>query len=329
MLKKIFPSMVASSPLDSFKIILLAEGFQVTQKQEFSNACYEFIERLTTTPPFNLIKLNPNLFNIYSGFKASNQSGPGNNSTTPARTVFESVFNATQKTLTINQAKFNAFIENPSTTFPYDNNSLALNEFYAKGNISLSKFATIIAILLPPIAGETKTIETESVLSKDDYHFIGTTTNNHWYQVIFRTIGSKMGLGDESENPGTEFQAPTQGKDDANSFNLQYLDALPETNRDKRLKWSKFFSAAQRILPPSVHPKTGDTSIPDNSINALGTTQSKIEFWEGGGGFRTGIYRSAMDCLMRRRIGDLQLPVSDNKVPFCYVCRNYLKALLE
>ena len=68
--------------------------------------------------------------------------------------------------------------------------------------------------------------------------------------------------------------------------------------------------------------------LPDNTIDAVPMTPSTIEYWEGGGGYRTKVYRSAHDCLMRRRIGESRLPVSAGRVAFCKVCTQHLRNLL-
>ena len=46
-----------------------------------------------------------------------------------------------------------------------------------------------------------------------------------------------------------------------------------------------------------------------------------IELWEGGGYFRKNVYRSAYDCLLRRRIGDSSLPVKAIKTAICPICQ--------
>ena len=329
MLRKVFPAGVGgTTPYDAFKVVLLSEGYTAALQKDFQNSCQALVSRFLQTPPFNLTRLKPTWINFYTGFFPSSQSGAASGTSTPGRTVFESAYTAGTKTLTINQSRVNAVIDDPGTTLPFDNGTVPLSEICVKGSMSQERFATLIVMLLPPITGEPATIDTESAFGDTDYHFIATTTNNHWQQAIFRAIGSKLGLGDEFELPGPEFQAATKQRD-APNINLQYLASAPATNRHPGLKWRHYFSLGEKILPPVMHPKAGDTSVPDNSISTVPLSPSSIEFWEGGGGFRTGVYRSAKDCLMRRRYGDSQLPVGAQPVPFCYVCRTYLKSLLE
>ena len=330
MLHKIYPSGHPSPPQNTFKLVFLAEGFQANQKKQFHDACQLFIRLFLKTPPFNLTIINPAWINIYAGFEASSQSGAANGAATSGRTVFESSFNPSLKTLSISQPNVNAIIDDPATTLPLGNETLALSDFFDKGPLASSgKSSTLIVLLLPPISAEASTIATENTPGENDYPFVATTTNNFWYQIVLRSLASRLGLGDEYELSGDENLAPTKRNLDAPNFNLQYLDSAPTSNKDPRFKWRQYFSIGEKILPAVVHPRAGDTSVPDNTIDTVPVSYSSIQFWEGGGGYRTEIYRSAKDCLMRRKIGDPALPVSEARVPFCYVCKNYLKSLME
>jgi hypothetical protein len=242
------------------------------------------------------------------------------------RTAFDSRYETATRRLSISQAKFNAFVDDPSTTLTEENTDVPLAEVLRQGDLTMGTTGVVLALLLPSISGEPATAEAESALDEGDYHFVACTTNNWWHQVVLRTMGAAMGLGDEWELDGDEFLEPPTRKD-IPYINLQYYAAPPTTNRSKTLKWRSYFSVADRIQAPLVHPKTNPAAA-DTSIDPVPVSPSTIEYWEGGGGYRTKVYRSAHDCLMRRRLGDSSMPVSAARVPFCKVCRQHLRNLL-
>jgi hypothetical protein len=72
----------------------------------------------------------------------------------------------------------------------------------------LGSTGAVVALLLPPIAGESATAEAQSAIDPGDYHFVAWTTNNFWYQVVLRALGNVLGLGDEWELDGVDFLGP-------------------------------------------------------------------------------------------------------------------------
>jgi hypothetical protein len=325
-IKKIFPGGLAASPRHTLKIILLAEGYRAEDRPAFAAACSDYVAFLSRTAPFSLMDITPTSISVHSGFVPSNVSGAAVDAPAVDRTAFDSRYETAARRLSISQAKFNAFVEDPATTLTMENEDVELAAVLRPGDLTLGSTGAVVALLLPPIAGESATAEAQSALGPDDYHFVACTTNNFWYQVVLRALGNALGLGDEWELDGVDVLAPAQPKE-VSYINLQYYDASPTTHRTRELKWRDYLSLQDRIQPPLVHPKA-NPAVTDNTIDAVPMTPSTIEYWEGGGGYRTKVYRSAHDCLMRRRIGDNRLPVSAGRVPFCKVCRQHLKNLL-
>jgi hypothetical protein len=325
-IKKIFPAGLDTSPLHTLKIILLAEGYRAADRPQFAAACSDFVAFLSRTAPFSLMDINPYSISVHAGFVASGAAGAAVDAPANNRTAFDASYDTAAHQLSISQSKFNAFVEDATTTLTVENTDVQLAEVLCKGDLTVGTSGATVALLLPPISGEPATAETESVLGADDYHFVACSTNNFWHQVVLRTIGAVMGLGDEWELDGNDFLAPAKPKD-VLYVNLQYYDAPPTTHQTGKLNWRDYLSLADRIQPPVVHPKVNPAAA-DNTIDAVPMTPSTIEYWEGAAGYRTKVYRSAHDCLMRRRIGDGRLPVSAGRVPFCKVCRQHLKNLL-
>lgn len=329
MLHKIFPSCAPKPPQDVFKLVFLPEGFTEAEKKGFYDACQYFVEKFLKTPPFSITKINPYWINLYAGFQGSSQSGAADGASAPGRTLFESFYNAGDQSLTIDQSRVNTVLDDSALTFPFQDESIPFPDLVEKGFSQKGQLATLVVILLPPIDGESETYASENSPASDDYAYVATSVNNHWEQVVYRSIANRLGLGDEFEKAGPEFQAPSQGADDARSLNLQYIASPSTTELPPKMKWREYFSVAQKISSPSIHIRTGDTSVPDNTINTVPVSTSKPEFWEGAGGFRTGVFRPAKDCLMRRQIGNTDLPIATTRVPFCYVCKTMLQSLLE
>ncbi|HET7697817.1 MAG TPA: M64 family metallopeptidase [Vicinamibacterales bacterium] len=325
-IKKIFPGGTAVSPLHTLKIILLAEGYRAVDRPQFAAACSEFVDVLTHTAPFSLTDLHPTTISVHAGFVASAAAGAAVDAPAIDRTAFDARYETASHRLTISQAKVNAFVEDPATTLTFGNEALPLIDILRTGDVSMGATGTIVAVLLPPIAGEAATAEAESALGEEDYYFVACTTNNLWPQVVLRGVGRVMGLGDEWELDGDGFLEPADRRAAA-YVNLVYAAEPPTTHDDFHLKWHRYLSVAERIAPPAVHPKA-DPAVADHGVDPIPLTPSTIGYWEGGGGYRTKIYRSAHDCLMRRRVGDSRLPLSAAPVPFCKVCRLHLANLL-
>ena len=328
MTKKIFPFATGNSPFNSFKLVLISEGYLASESSKFASDCQEFTFRLVQTSPFNMSRSNARWLSIYTIFTASNNSGPSIDA--PAgtgRTAFESSVNTHLGTLTVNIVKFKAFVNVERLSVKGE--AIPLSEFCAEGIPTYGNTGTLIVLLLPSGSSGTLGGELEYNPGLNDYHFVATSCDGEWQQVIFRGIAKCLGLGDEFELPGNDFlEPPLAARKYVPFFNLEYFSVPPITN-DASIKWRSLLGATQRKAQPIVHAKTSNIATPDNTYNSFPMTPERIEYWEGGGGFRTHIYRTAKDCLMRRRIGDQNLPVRSQHVAFCIACRKFLEGIIS
>ena len=160
----------------------------------------------------------------------------------------------------------------------------------------------------------------------EEFYFIATSCDDNWEQLIIRSLCKIMSLGDEFELNEPAFEHPSRGTGELlDEFhpNLIYLDTPLSSVPAKDTKWRMLGNKPGFDFPirkaPS-HPTKADLSIPAHNFLPSG-----IELWEGGGGYRTKIYRSAHDCLMRREIGNKNLPVRAAEVPLCPVCAAYMQ----
>lgn len=327
MIRKIFPGGVGNTPFDSFKVFLISEGYTADQKSSFIADCLEFVDLLLATSPFNLTHIRSYWLSVYSIFTASNNGGPAiDMAASTNRTAFESTFTSSTGLLSVNSSKVNDFIAAESLRL--EDTLIPLSDFCVKGDLTYGTTGSLIVLLLPPIPSYPQGGEFEHTPSEDDYHFVAVSKNGLWHQLILRSIASCLGLGDEFELAGDAYLAPgPEIPKGFIAFNLEYLDSAPSDPITGELKWYSLFSATQRTSPVVLHPKT-DPTMPDILLDDTSATPVGVEFWEGGGGFRTKMWRSAHDCLMRRRVGDSSLPVRGSPVPFCPACKHYLGYLI-
>ena len=118
MLRKLFPSGFSNSPFNSFKLVLVAEGYRAGETARFIGDCMDLIEALFSTAPFGLTRMRPGWLSIYVGFTPSGQSGPAINTPAAAsRTAFESSLTTATGVLTLSQAKINAWSAAETLTY--------------------------------------------------------------------------------------------------------------------------------------------------------------------------------------------------------------------
>lgn len=327
MLKKIFPAGVGNTPQNSFKLVIVAEGYLAPESASFIGDCVDLIEALLRTTPFNLTRAHPHWLSVYSAFQPSAQRGPAIDvAATAGRTAFESSLNSGARQLTVNQTKVNAYVAAETILLGAD--EIPLPEFCSLGGPSSGLNGTLIALLLPPIAGQPAGGEVEGVPGANDYHFVATSKDGLYNQVVGRGIARCLGLGDEFELAGAAFGAPAgQAAPDSGPYNLQYFQNGPPNPITGDVKWYPLFSAIERTLVPAIHPKANPGTA-DITIDSPPVTVAGVQFWEGGGAYRTQIWRTAHDCLMRRRIGDSTRPVRTGAAPFCPACRFYLSNVI-
>ena len=134
-------------------------------------------------------------------------------------------------------------------------------------------------------------------------------------------------LADEFELPGTAYLEPGTAGFAPAAYNLEVFESAPPSPIDSGSQWYALSGVSERTSTTGVHAKV-DPTTPDVTIDSAPARQSRIEFWEGGGGFRTKVWRAAHDCLMRRRFGDATLSVRSAKVSFCPACRYYLRGVI-
>lgn len=322
--RKIFPFGIGSSPYETFKLVILSEGFVAGEERQFYDSCTELMDSILDTPPFNVLKFSPFWLNTYSHFEPSNNAGPAiNTSASPGRSAFDSSLDTSAEILTLDVSKVATTLN--TLTLKNDQTNVDLSELMGPGGLAKGSLGGLVVLLLPETSGnnggELEYFPTDNL----EYYFVATTMNGAWHQVILRSIGKLLGLGDEFELDGASFEAPPPLDHSSTGYpNLLYFDPAPTTAPNSSWIWYPMLSGFEQTQVLPVHPHPGTTGTPDRSLPSFPASPSSIELWEGGAGFRSKVYRPAFDCLMRRRLGDNSLPVRNENVPFCKVCKYVL-----
>jgi hypothetical protein len=288
MLQKLYPSCVGAPLASTFKLIFLAEGFGSARPQ-FMAACADFYDWLLATPPFNVTRFSPAWLTVLAGFQNAGAASASGSAITAS---------AAQVTTMIDGLGFRDGDRNPP-----------VSEVLTKGERHWGTAGALIVLLLPD-NGTGAQME-HLPASQNEYHFAAMTTDSHWQQLVLRVLAGLLGLQDEADGPAT---APATAEDKLQlGFNSDYLPDGPASAT--RRKWRTL--GANAATPVHAHSGTP-------AVATYPASPSDVEFWEGSGGFQTRVYRSASDCLMRRRLTDSSASLRARRIPLCLACRTAL-----
>jgi len=324
MFKKIFPFGAGLPPDSSFKIFIVSEGYVAGKRADFYNACNLFINNFFNAYPFSGIDRSLTSISIYAHFEASANAGPSMNApAAPGRTLFDTSMNSGAELLSLNKTKINDKLN--SLSLKYDGADIQASTLLStKGPVSGGAGALTV-ILLPPTAGNGGEYEHEP--QAGDYYFVATTQNNRWYQVIIRGVAKAIGLGDEFDLPGNNFLEPV-GENIilfAHGYpNLVYFDSVPLMPPSNNFKWKNKLSVVQQLAPLEIVRHPGNAATIDRTLDTSFTSPDLIKLYEGGGGYRTKVYRSSRDCILRRKIGDISLPLRKQEIQLCPICSEFI-----
>lgn len=333
-ISQIYTDVFHGSFATSHQLIFIAEGYVASQENLFYKDVYEFLDKLVNIFPFNILKGNGNnqMFSTYISFTSSSQSGYATSqAAAQGRTVFETYFINNQ--LYANYAKINSYIDELEYTnddqLTYEVSSgFKKNGGNVMDGIQTNATQCLVFIILPK--ANRPDVELE-IYDSSTYYSILTSADNFAEQVILRAIGKMFSLGDEFDLPGIEYLTPTESQTDTilhyynNLYYAPDINIGPNPSSDELFFWRSFFDKNYNY--PVTLNKNPTPSIINRNLPEASVTYKEIELWEGAGGFRKDVYRSAEDCLMRRRIGDHTLPVKTQRVSFCPVCRELLLGL--
>lgn len=327
MASKIFPFGVGN-PLDnSFKLILVAEGFTAAQKADFATLCQDLLDALLATTPFNVTRAHPGWLTVLKVFAPSANVGPRIGAGGGHSTVLGSFVDSSTNRLVVDHALLYALLNVQVVTDSAGPRKLS--ELVSPGDIMIGPTGAVIAVITPATANPAQGAD-DHVRPIDDttYHLVATTANGLWHQVVLRGIAAALGLADEFERPDAAYaSASDSNKEFLNTPNVIFRDTPPTLNSDVPA-WRHVMSGMEWLAPAVVHAHPPN-DLPNTAMPAAPSVAGKIEFWEGGAGYRRKSYRSAEDCLMRRAPGLGYLPARNQAVAFCPVCLVHLRSMLR
>jgi len=310
---KIINTYNTSSNYSTLKLFILSEGY-VNQKSFYTD-CTNLQKKILSHTPFNIL-INASFIESSLIYIASEHHGPyletfGNN----LRLNFDTVLNEKSQLLTLNLSKLKDVLTDLESQAISPLDGLSLKD-------------VIIVVLTPSVStnGIGGSVEYLSQ-SDDDPSFVATTTDGYWEQVVIRAIGRYFGLGDEFELDGADYLEPKLGNGviiDEFRPNLIYDDFSLESMDLADTKWNALIPSNLKNQEQEIHRHVNHPLHADDTISSYSSINSNV-LWEGGGGFRTKIYRYAHDCLMRRRIGSKSLSIKTSKVPLCHICESYIR----
>lgn len=303
-----------NSGTSAFHLVFYAAAFK--DKVLFHEQIRAFKERLHKYHPFNVLA-GVDIFSVITLFDP--EANPANTTSITSAGI-GLLLNKTSGRVEMDPPIFLKKVENLHINAISNEHNLG----QVLKNIDRKMLQCLLVVLLPPQGGGGFENEYERTDS-DGFYLVATSCDGHWEQVVLRSMGRLMGLGDEFENAEPKYEQPEKyiGKMIDSFFpNLLYSTTTFSSVPSADTKWHKLnnkigFDFPIRRAPG--HPQQADRSIPAHNF-----IPKNIELWEGGAGYRTQIYRSAHDCLMRRQIGNKNLPVRDSVVPLCPACSAYM-----
>lgn len=325
MASKIFPFGIGNRLDQSFKLILIAEGFTAVQRGAFAALCQRMVQELLATTPFNLTRARPEWLTVIKAFAPSATSGPRIGGAA-GQTVLDSFVDPATNRLVLDHERLRTLLAAQEITT--ETGALTLSTVYAPSGILFGVTGGLIAVITPPItvpaAGADDHVRPTTL---DEYHLVATTANGLWPQVVLRGIGTALGLADEYELPGADFAAASEtSRALANAPNVVFRDTPPVMNADVPA-WEHVMSPVEALAPADVRPHPPN-DLPNTATPAAPVAEDRLAFFEGGGGFRLKAYRAAEDCLMRRAPGLGYLPARDGPVGFCPVCVSHIRSAI-
>lgn len=323
--RQLFPSTFLSPRACDLLIVVASEGYLASERSNFLVDCSSLLDNLTRTFPLSLLPVSLYRVGLSAAFLPSAQRGPAVGANA-ADTVFGSRLATGSSTLVLDSQKVNSAVT--SIEIPdWEGAPKRLAEMAPKGN-SVGQRSAELFVLTPEVQGSDggDAYVGLAVAGSDDFHVTATTANGQWHQVLARRIAKRLGLADEFELEGSDFLKPTQ-EQRMSLFSAPNVLVTPrvELERSRRKLYSLMPQAVVDNL--AVHPKTNPQTVSVPSVGPM-TMQPESALHEGAAGFRTEVWRTAEDCLMRRRIGDPVLTCRKQPVGFCLACSSHIKLML-
>jgi|SRR5690606_10352328 hypothetical protein len=314
--------------LSNISLLFIAEGFTAQQEQLFYNNIFDIYDRISSYECFTKLKQDNSKVAFLSLYAPSANSGTSTSATSAiGNTLLESYIDGNG--LHINYEKYEELIENSNIYIESELQPLSSKIiFYDDDFAAITGRFILPIIIFPPTTSPNGELENFQL---DQYYFVATTLDNFYEQIIVRSLAKISGLGDEFDLNGQEYEYPdnlTMEAINTSCPNLFSSESVTSMTVDSiYFKWRFFFPSYATSLV-IIHPHPSSGTIADRNLPTIPFSYKSIELWEGGAGYRNKVYRPAIDCLQRRRIGDQTLPVKNSRVSLCPICMRCLEKLI-
>jgi hypothetical protein len=248
------------SPAGRFNLVVVSEGYQLSELASFSDATDQFIEYLFSTPPFDGLKC---AFNIYRIDVSSSESGADN----PAACGGDGSVKAT---------RFDASFCNFGIQRLLCVNSQAVIDV---ADAAVPEWHQILVIVNSAIYGGS------------GGHVAVTSTSGSWKQVALHEIGHAVfGLADEY--PYWAGCSIDTNRNRYTGSEPGYPNVTVNTDRNT-LKWKDLVDPVTPV-PTTVNP---DCTKCDQQANPFAVATTGL--YEGARYYHCGIYRPEFGCMMK------------------------------
>lgn len=295
---RLFPS-VYTSPYASANLLFLAEGFAESTRLEFDAACRSAYDAILQTTPFNLTDTLPGWLNVFS-YWVTNDDGA-----TPYSAV------VADTGVTVDTDALSAVLDD-----------LKLVDESGGYELSARDLSLGAVVMLLPDGPEVEADITDP--TSGALLCTAVSADGDWTRVVLRVLGRALGLGDEfelSDEEGSHLAPTPEEADRLEAHPNLSAATAPSGTVTGDFKWYWLLTDSERAgLSIVTH---ADPSLPDREAYTYDVPDD-VMLVEGGGGYRTGVFRSAKDCVMRRQIGSADLSPRIDAVDFCKVCTAYL-----
>lgn len=273
----------------------------------FWNICKGIWGKILKTSPFNLLFLTSNFLSINAIFCIPEENDP----------VYDLLDASSEKKINLMNIEklwknvLDCYEKREHFTLGYDMSSFPKN--------------SIIFLVLPKIEDniEIKLVEISNLSKQLIINIF--SFKDYFEQLILRTLLKKNSLGDEFEFNEIDYLEPMEESIfwiNYYHYNLNCYINEPFYIGHSDNKWKSLPVNNNALLFINKYP--GHPEEADNHTHLFFYDQ-EFSIWEGGGGYRTKIYRSSYDCLLRRKIGDKNLMLGREKVPLCPACEAYIR----
>ena len=320
---KVIESLKSGDPHIKVDVVILAEGYTVTEEKKFRNDLARFTKIFFNQEPY---KSNKDKFNVYGVFKASEESGvdePDHNSF--KKTVFSATFYSLGSERYL-LTEDNKTMRDLAANVPYDAIYIMVNHKRYGGGGIYNLYCTFTAdnqwheyLFLHEFGHSFAGLA-------DEYYTSDVSYNDFYPKGIEPVEPNITALLDKTNikwkpylTHGIEIPTPWE-KEVFDSTDLAWQKIRREqNNKIAELKRNKVPEADVKKLQDEYDSKDRGHQKWIDDYFRRSKFHNMVGSFEGAGYASKGIYRPMLDCIM----------FSKGKKPFCKVCEEAIKKVIN